>query len=171
MDEASIRAVIRHINQIKELDRREICNALREAPEHPASMLSAKQLAQLNASRHTIGGHGMTHQPLTSVADLDNELKSAQETISTYAEKKLIDAMSFPHGDYSESVIAKCRSAGFRHLFSSDAHLNLLKPKLEVTQPVGRIHISERAITDLSARFQPALLATWLFLRPMRFLN
>jgi len=137
------------------------------------TMIDTDQLKKLIAAGHIIGGHGMTHQPLTKLNDIDEELKNAQGTISDYLEKSSVNTMSFPHGAYSDAIIEKCRNAGYEYLFSSDAHLNRLKHKkiFSAKNPIGRIHISERAILNGSGQFQPALLATWLFLRPLQTLE
>jgi hypothetical protein len=77
--------------------------------------------------------------------------------------------MSFPHGAWSSTVVAQAQAAGYRHLFSSEACLNGFGDGNDApSRPVGRIHISERAIVDAAGTFQPALLAGVLFLRPAR---
>ncbi len=171
MNEKSIKAIVRQLGEIDQTKREAVTSALTAFENALPAMLDTRQLAQLVASSHTIGGHGMTHQPLTKVADLNKELKAAQETISAYLNKRSVDAMSFPHGAYSGTVVAQCRSAGFQYLFSSSAHLNNVTAKLDVNNPVGRIHISERAILNGVGRFQPAQLATWLFMRPLNKLK
>ncbi|MBC7502250.1 MAG: polysaccharide deacetylase family protein, partial [Herminiimonas sp.] len=166
MNEKSIRAIISRLSESDRLTLESVTGSLGAAYGNNAAMLDCEQLVKLDASIHTIGGHGMSHQPLTSVMDIQNEMISAQASISAYLNKPKIESMSFPHGAYSDSVIAHCRSVGYKYLFSSDAHLNTLDDKTGTYSPVGRIHISERWITNKEGEFQPALLATWLFLRP-----
>jgi hypothetical protein len=76
---------------------------------------------------------------------------------------------SMPHGASSAKVLDECRAAGYRYLFNSQSHLNLLD-NLALgghTGPIGRIHIPQREITDHRGRLDPARLATWLMLRPI----
>jgi peptidoglycan/xylan/chitin deacetylase (PgdA/CDA1 family) len=169
--EKNIRTIIRQLEEIDHAALDAVTKSLecKGNIEQPA-MLSAEQVAQLAASRHVIGGHGMTHRPLTKVHDLAQELSSARAAMTDYVNPKQVDAMSFPHGAYSSAVIEKCRAAGYHYLFSSDANLNALGKKPNV-RPVGRIHLSERALTNSAGRFQAHLLALSLFLRPICMLD
>lgn len=135
------------------------------------AMLTRQQLASLVAAGHAIGGHGMTHQPLTRVPELGRELREAQAALAALLRRPVIESMSFPHGAHSRAVVEHCGQVGYRYLFNSEAHLNTLDgPAGQGGAPaqLGRIHISEREITDSSGRVQPNLLAVWLFLRPAR---
>ena len=170
-NENSIKAVIRKLGELDMSIREKIINSLKEEKQAQAAMLNTAQLAQLVESGHVIGGHGMTHRPLTKIHDISDELKKARETMSSYLNDIQIDAMSFPHGAYSDAVITQCRSSGYRYLFSSDAHLNTFTPNAYITNPIGRIHLSERALINNTGHFQPKLLALSLFLRPSRQLN
>jgi O-antigen/teichoic acid export membrane protein/peptidoglycan/xylan/chitin deacetylase (PgdA/CDA1 family) len=163
--ETDIRTVINRLGQLDKTARDALLAALPAAAALPPAMLDHGQLTALAAAGNTIGGHGMVHQPLTRVADLGAELQQAQAAIAGYLDQPVIESMSFPHGAYSSAVIAQCHAVGYRYLFSSDAHLNALGGN--AAQAIGRIHISERAISDPHGRFQPSLLATWLFLRPV----
>jgi O-antigen/teichoic acid export membrane protein/peptidoglycan/xylan/chitin deacetylase (PgdA/CDA1 family) len=167
ISEKSVKGII---HQLKELNRDamlDIAHSLIGNVSNLPAMLSATQLQALRASGHTIGGHGLTHHPLTKVITLDIELKEAQERISAHVGKKHIEAMSFPHGAHSGSVVASCLSAGYQFLFSSDARLHPINGNPESAKPIGRIHVSERALMNAAGRFEPALLADWLFLRPV----
>lgn len=164
--ETDIRAVIGRLGQLDKPARDAILQALPAAAPLPPAMLDHAQLTALAAAGNTIGGHGMVHQPLTRVGDLGAELRQAQASVAGHLGQPVVESMSFPHGDYSSAVIAQCHAVGYRYLFSSDAHLNAL-PANPAAQAIGRIHISERAISDPQGQFQPSLLATWLFLRPV----
>jgi O-antigen/teichoic acid export membrane protein/peptidoglycan/xylan/chitin deacetylase (PgdA/CDA1 family) len=170
MDEAAIRAAIRQLSDRKRDAVLAIASSLTDGSAAFPAMVDARQLAGLAAAGHAIGGHGMSHQPLTRVDDLHNEMRDAQLAVSGFLQQGPIESMSLPHGASSATVLDQCRSAGYRYLFNSESHLNLLDgagPVRGVPGPVGRIHLPEREITD-GGRFQPALLATWLFLRPAR---
>jgi peptidoglycan/xylan/chitin deacetylase (PgdA/CDA1 family) len=170
-NEKSIKAVIRRLGQVDMPVLKAIVSSLKQVGQTHAAMLDTEQLAQLVKSGHAIGGHGMTHRPLTKVKNISEELKNAREIMSTYLNNSQVDAMSFPHGAYSDTVITHCRSTGYQYLFSSDAHLNIFTKKGHAIGPVGRIHLSERALINSAGQFQPVLLAFWLFLRPSRQLN
>jgi O-antigen/teichoic acid export membrane protein/peptidoglycan/xylan/chitin deacetylase (PgdA/CDA1 family) len=165
-DEAGIRTVIRLMGQLDRETRHAVVTRLQ--PEHDTgpAMMSSEQLRGLVAAGHVIGGHGMVHCPLTGVPDLETELLRAQKTVAGVLDTPRIESMSMPHGAWNDQVLAQCRAVGYRFLFNSKPHLNLLVPGQPSLGPVGRIHVSERAIQDRRGRFRPSLLATWLFLRP-----
>lgn len=171
--EAAIRAVIRELSRRPRSEALALAAELRRrkltADDIPA-MMDVAQLRQL-AAGHAVGGHGMTHQPLTRVPDLAQELRAAQESVAGHLGKDRIESMSLPHGAGSDTVLMACRTAGYRYLFDSRAHLNRIAGTPapgEAIGAVGRIHISERQISDAAGRVQPDLLATWLFLRQVR---
>ena len=165
LDEAAIRKIIAALSA---LDHHALETATRDMDTGAApAMLDTRALNRLTAGTHVIGGHGMSHRPLTKVADAAAELDESRRVLSGYLGGQAVESISFPHGAYSKAVIDACRASGYKYLFSSDACLNPIDMR-EGSGPVGRIHISGRAITNASGRFQPALLATWLFLRPYR---
>lgn len=168
MTEKSIRSIIQQLGRSDKFVIESVLDTLNLADNSPPAMLNAETLNRLAVSSHVIGGHGMTHQPLTKISNLEKELKNAQTTLSSYLNGCAIEAMSFPHGAYSNNIVAASRSTGYRYLFSSDACLNSVEISSDKSGPLGRIHISERAITDHKGRFQPAMLATSLFLRSYR---
>lgn len=165
-DESTIRAVIRELSQRDRNAVLALADALPHGDSAPA-MMNTAQLLAMAAAGHTIGGHGMTHQPLTRVEDLEQEMRAAQQSVTELLHTARIDSMSMPHGASSQTVIQQCRAAGYRYLFNSESHLNrLVGGSADVPLgPVGRIHIPEREIADGLGRVQPTLLATWLFLR------
>jgi peptidoglycan/xylan/chitin deacetylase (PgdA/CDA1 family) len=165
-DEASIRAAIAALGRLDGDVRGALLALLRPERDTGPAMLDAAQLVAMAAAGHAIGGHGMTHRPLTQVEALQHELEAAQATVAGHLGSATIESMSLPHGAWTPPVLAQCRGAGYRFLFVSNAHLNTLAPGVPCPGALGRIHISERALMDGSGRFQPSLLATWLFLRP-----
>jgi peptidoglycan/xylan/chitin deacetylase (PgdA/CDA1 family) len=167
-DEQRIRAVIHALEPVGAARLNELAAALQaESNESPAMMTEA-QLKKMATSRHAIGSHGMTHQPLTKVESPAEEVSRARQALAGHLDGRQVDSMSFPHGAYDSRVVANCRAMGYRYLFSSDAILNKLDSDDQDQRIWGRIHISERAITDTEGRFHPYKLATWLFLRPSK---
>jgi peptidoglycan/xylan/chitin deacetylase (PgdA/CDA1 family) len=133
-------------------------------------MMDKAQLLAMARAGHAIGGHGMVHQPLTRVPDLDQEMQAAQRTVADLLRVNAVESMSMPHGACSPAVLDASRRAGYRYLFDSASHLNRLAGGSAAAPlgPIGRIHIPEREISGNFGRVEPALLATWLFLRPVK---
>jgi O-antigen/teichoic acid export membrane protein/peptidoglycan/xylan/chitin deacetylase (PgdA/CDA1 family) len=165
-DETAIRATIAALARLDRDVRAALLAQLRPDRDTGPAMLDAAQLVAMAAAGHTIGGHGMTHRPLTQVEELQCELEAAQASVAAHLGGVTIESMSLPHGAWTPPVLVQCRSAGYRYLFVSNAHLNALAPGKRSEGPLGRIHISERTLLDGNGRFEPSLLATWLFLRP-----
>ncbi len=164
--EQAIRNVIRQLEGRDKACLNELARLLQASSHEPAAMMSAEQLKKMSDSRHGIGSHGMTHQPLTKVPDAAQEVAQAKDMLSQYLHGLTVNTMSFPHGAYDKKVVAACSATGYDYLFSSDALLNQCEQPGKGGKIWGRIHISERAITDTEGRFHPSMLATWLFSRP-----
>lgn len=165
IDAAATRQVIRRLGELDKPTRERVLAALPKLAQSAPAMMDSAQVKALAAAGHAIGGHGMVHQPLTKVADVAAELRDAQAAVAGCLGQAPVESMSFPHGAFDGAVVAASNAAGYRYLFNSDARLNALPAGASVS-PVGRIHLAEHAFTDVRGRFQPALLATSLFLRP-----
>jgi O-antigen/teichoic acid export membrane protein/peptidoglycan/xylan/chitin deacetylase (PgdA/CDA1 family) len=168
-DEATIGAVIHELGKRERGALLALVNALPSDDPVPA-MMDTAQLRALAGAGHAIGGHGMSHQPLTRVVGLEQEMQAAQRTVAQLLQADTIASMSMPHGACSPAVLEESRRAGYRYLFTSESHLNRLaggSPTVPLG-PIGRIHIPEREISGNFGQVEPALLATWLFLRPVK---
>jgi O-antigen/teichoic acid export membrane protein/peptidoglycan/xylan/chitin deacetylase (PgdA/CDA1 family) len=171
VNEHAIRAVIRQLGQC---ERTSVLAMVARLPDPGAAfpaMLDAEQLSGLSAGGHAIGGHGMTHQPLTRVEDLEQEMREAQSAIVNYLRHGPIESMSLPHGASSPKVLDQCRAAGYRYLFNSESYLNAVDHRAAVgglIGTIGRIHIPQREITGHGGQVDPVRLATWLMLRPIK---
>lgn len=168
MNEQNIRNIITHLHQLDSAVCETIAEQLPNTVNGQQAMLSTAELALLASSFHTIGGHGMTHNDLTRIDNLEHELKCAQNCIAALPGLQGSKAMSFPHGAYSDKVITQCLSSGYQYLFSSEAFLNRLNKNFNKRNVLGRIHISEREISDQTGKFQEEMLATWMFIRPVK---
>jgi O-antigen/teichoic acid export membrane protein/peptidoglycan/xylan/chitin deacetylase (PgdA/CDA1 family) len=168
-DEATIRKVIRELGKRDRAAMMALTAALPDLDPLPA-MMDTPQLLALAGAGHAVGGHGMVHQALTRVPDLDQEMHAAQRTVAGLLRVNAVESMSMPHGASSPAVIEAARRAGYRYLFDSASHLNRLAGGSAAAPlgPIGRIHIPEREISGNFGRVEPALLATWLFLRPVK---
>jgi peptidoglycan/xylan/chitin deacetylase (PgdA/CDA1 family) len=163
LDEALIRTVISQLGGRERAAVLELAARLPGLDTLPPAMLTAAQLNALVGAGHTIGGHGLTHQPLTRVAALAHELETAQASLAAVCGQ--VASMSLPHGGSSAQVLAACRAASYRHIFDSRAQLTRFWTGAHGAS-VGRVHLSERAFTGADGRFDPALLALQLFARP-----
>jgi hypothetical protein len=76
--------------------------------------------------------------------------------------------MSFPHGARNPQVVRMAFESGFKLLFTSDPHLNVLSNGRPASGILGRIEIPAGAIQDRSGRWRRDLLGFWLFTRPAR---
>ena len=85
-----------------------------------AGYMSWEQLRELTGAGQQVGAHGWSHTLLThcNPQALVTELHTARMTL----EDKLgiaVDTMSLPGGRYNSAVLEGCRSAGYRHVYTS----------------------------------------------------
>lgn len=123
-------------------------------------MITKDQLRALAASRVTIGAHGLTHEPLTQVPDVDVELTSARRILEGALGGGAVTTISFPHGRFDERTVERARAAGYRLCFTSVPELP--GPGAPV---LGRVGFTTDDVT-IDGRFAPELLALLLFRKP-----
>ncbi|MES2152626.1 MAG: polysaccharide deacetylase family protein [Pseudomonadota bacterium] len=164
--EGQIRRLIGALNALTEQQRLALLAPLLPDHRDRPAMMNAGQLEGLVQAGHTVGGHGLQHRPVPALADPAGDMAAAQAQLARQLHGDAIASMSFPHGRWSRAAAAICRAAGFRHLFTSEAGLNRLDRPLPHQKALGRIHVSERDICGADGIVEPALLATWMFLRP-----
>lgn len=129
-------------------------------------MVTLHDLCACTAANMAIGGHGHTHGPLTLSSDAKSELSASRSMLDQLGQR--LRSMSFPHGAWSDALVAGARAAGFDWIFTSQAALIDVSSLLEPAQTLGRIHVSEGAWTCTEGRIDPARLATFLFFRPLQ---
>jgi len=132
-------------------------------------MMTSKQVREMASAGIAIGTHGFTHVPLTLVEQPQAELENAMRYLQSLfgADYPSARTLSFPHGRYNSAIVEMARNSGYRVQCSSDTNLNRMRAGRPVSDLLGRISIVADAITDKRGRFQPELLATWLFRRPI----
>jgi len=165
-DEAAVRSVIAGLNGTEPDRLARLAELLHNRSGARPFMLTAGQLQRL-AVTQSIGAHGYSHQPLTSLAMPVDDVLAARRTLTLALGALPITALSFPHGAYNPAVLDACRQSQYRLLFSSDPVLNSNRPVAQNSPVLGRIAVSERDITDTRERFHPFMLAFWLFTRPL----
>jgi peptidoglycan/xylan/chitin deacetylase (PgdA/CDA1 family) len=69
----------------------------------------------------TIGSHGCSHAPLTSLdaAACEGELRRARDTLERELGRP-VDTVGYPNGDYDDTVVALARAAQYRLGFTTD---------------------------------------------------
>lgn len=136
------------------------------APGEPAAMLDDPGLAELAHSGVAIGTHGVSHEPLTTVADPEAELRQSWQDLARRLDGALLaPTLSFPHGRYGRHLLTLARGLGYRLMFTSDRGLN----RIEEGRPsdlLARIEITTGHCGAGDGWFRPERLASWLFCQP-----
>lgn len=128
-------------------------------------MVSMAELRSLQGVALAVGGHGHTHSPLTLAIDPGVELQASRRLLDRLGQAIL--SMSFPHGAWSEALVAEAQEAGFEWIFTSETTLRDVSCRPEPPRRIGRIHVPEDTWTCRNGRIDPARLATFLFFRPI----
>lgn len=132
-------------------------------------MVSAEELRVLQQGGMHVGLHGKTHTPMTSAADLDQELGGARAEMAArmpYCEAP--QTLSFPHGRFDAAIAERAREAGYELVFTSVPVVNPIGNG--VGWLLGRLGFENDTVADRQGRFRPDLLALYLFRRPGRML-
>jgi peptidoglycan/xylan/chitin deacetylase (PgdA/CDA1 family) len=164
-------ALIGRLNLLEASRREELLRDIANAPGVPErpEMLTCAELRSLRLAGFSIGSHGVTHTPIPHAQDPVREFRSSRSALAGLLEDPShpgLDAFSFPRGIYDDRAIATATQSGYRLLFTSDEHLNVIPDgTVSPTIVLGRINIPSTVISDDSGRFNPAALASWLFLR------
>ena len=132
------------------------------------NVLSQQQIRLLVKHGMHIGSHGVTHVPLPQAASPYDEFaeSSRRLTDTLRGSRHSTDlCFAFPHGRYDTHTAKLALAAGYRLLFNSVPCLNRLPNGVPTARHYGRIHVSERALSDAAGRLRPERLALWLFRR------
>jgi peptidoglycan/xylan/chitin deacetylase (PgdA/CDA1 family) len=103
------------------------------------------QVQSLHAAGQQIGAHGWSHTLLThcDANALITELQTARLTL----EDKLgaaITTMSLPGGRFDQRVLAACKAAGYKHVYTSNPHAE--PPSLPFL--IGRLNLRSNTTLD-----------------------
>ena len=131
--------------------------------ELEAQMLSAPEVQAADRTCIEFGAHGHTHAPLTTLPRPEQELQQSHALLAALQPR--VSSMSFPHGAYTDAIVAQAAASGFRLSFTSDPALLDLKQPGD-GQGIGRIHVPENEWTTECGRISFPKLATFLFFRP-----
>lgn len=136
--------------------------ALDDGQQH---MIRSAQLQQLLAGGMAIGLHGKSHEPMTRATDLEAELSGARSALAARLPHAPLVTMSFPHGRFTEAIAQRAHEAGYELIFTSVPAVNRSSPR--VGWLLARLGFETAAVVDRQGRFAPALLALYLFRRPV----
>ena len=128
-------------------------------------MASWDGLRSLLGGNVSIGVHGFSHLPLTTLDDPGQDLLQARELLRSNLGPDAIVSMSFPHGRYDTKVLAVTRALGFELIFTSDAVLNVCPGGRLPHDRIGRISVEEGSICDDRGEFDSGRAERWLMLR------
>lgn len=129
-------------------------------------MVTRAELRELAAGGVAIGVHGKTHVPMTRAEDLDAELATARQIVGEQLGSDAPPTMSYPHGRYDDTVLARTQAAGYALAFTSNPVMNPIDGKLSWL--LGRLGFEQSGIVDGAGRFRPDWLALYLFRAPVR---
>lgn len=136
-------------------------------------MLTPSQLTELTAAGVAIGSHGAAHLPLLLLADPAADLRQSRRALARWlpAGHAGLSCVAFPHGRYDGATLAAARNCGFALMFTTDACVNDSPAGRPASDVLGRIEITQAAITGADGRLQPERLAVHMFARPIERLD
>jgi peptidoglycan/xylan/chitin deacetylase (PgdA/CDA1 family) len=102
-----------------------------------AGYLDWGQVRSLHDAGQRIGAHGWTHTLLThcGALELERELGGARKALEDRL-GSAITSMSLPGGRYNRRVLAACRAAGYREIFTS-----IPRAEMSGAELVGRVNV------------------------------
>ena len=82
-------------------------------------IMTCEQLKAISTTAVTIGSHTLTHPYLSRIdeADAKYEIERSRHILMEITGRN-INLFSFPYGDYNERLVALCKSAGYKHVFT-----------------------------------------------------
>ena len=128
-------------------------------------MVTGDELRALAAGGVAIGAHGKTHVPMPRAADLDAELAGARTILGRHLAAPPPATLSFPHGRYDDTVLARARASGYELAFTSDPVINASDD--QPSWLLGRIGFDQSGVVDRHGRFRPDWIALDLFRAPI----
>lgn len=100
--------------------------------------LRADQLQILSSmSNVEIGCHGKSHVPLTTLSQLEwrEEIKLSKDKLESLLNTD-ITSMSFPHGKYTDEMVAYAHDIGLKRIATSDSGLNENQNEIKIKRTV-----------------------------------
>ena len=113
--------------------------------------MSWRELRELHQAGHTIGSHTHTHPMLTGCGNrsLRNELEVSKRLLEDLIGDE-VDCISIPSGRVDRRVLAACKAAGYRRVYTSRV-CECRAPSQELPEVIGRL-VVRRATTEHTLR-------------------
>lgn len=122
----------------------------------PRRMADADELRRMEQAGISIGGHGHSHDPLTTLADAGAELAQCRASLAALGLGGARPAFSYPHGRWSPALVQSARTAGFGLCFTSEAELVPIDV-LRAEGVAGRVSIELAGLRKADGFDLPAL--------------
>jgi peptidoglycan/xylan/chitin deacetylase (PgdA/CDA1 family) len=127
--------------------------------DHRETVMTVDQLQKLPSDLISIGSHTITHSSLPRLTEeeIRRELYESRQKLESITGRD-IKLLSFPYGEYNETVIKWARQTGYEHVFTTIPKLVYSVPEDYV---IGRISVEP---TDWSLEFRLKLLGAYRWL-------
>lgn len=166
-----LQRVLAALQELVPAERARLLGELGFDPPRPGVMMDQEAIGEFGRSSFAVGGHGMSHLPLTAVQDPERELRASSQRVREWQEGAAAPlAMSFPHGKYTADLARAALQSGYQYLFTSDAVLNRTWRGV-AGRLLGRFEPSMEYFADSRGNLVPELLASVLFRLPRRRLG
>jgi len=111
--------------------------------------LSRQDLSRIDTATFTIGSHGRSHRMLNllTARQIRRELLDSKKFLEDTTGRE-VTSLSVPSGAYTPRVRLIAVECGYRHMFTSDIHLNYRGAS---PMSIGRVAIT-RSTTDITLR-------------------
>ena len=122
----------------------------------PRRMADAGELRRMEQAGISIGGHGHSHEPLTTFADAGEELAQCRASLAALGLGGARPSFSFPHGRWTPDLVQAARAAGFGLCFTSEAELVPIG-SLRTAGVAGRVSVELAGLRKADGFDLPAL--------------
>ena len=97
---------------------------------------------------------------------MSSQPSPARRIVGEHLRSDAPPTMSYPHGRYDNTVLARTQAAGYELAFTSNPVMNLVDDT--PSWLLGRLGFEQSGIVDRQGRFRPDWLALLLFRAPVR---
>ncbi len=128
-------------------------------------MLNETELQEIRKRGFSLGTHGETHDALTDLPDVLEELTNSRQELKDVTGESPPVSMAFPQGLYDQDVLDLAFANGYVTLFTSKKCINLLGKRAGGVE-LGRVNINQLELQYPDRKLNRALLALELFRQP-----